>query len=302
MADILVRAGCFVAIILLGFLLRKIGLFQYSDFGVLSRIVIKITLPASIIASFAKMDIDWTLLSLVLIAFGAGVVYMTLAWLINRKTGKERLAFDLVNLSGYNIGCFTLPFVQTFVGPAGVIAVSLFDIGNAPIGLGGACGVAAAVKDGTGFSLKRVGRSLVTSVPLICYIFMTALRLVNITLPAPVISLAEIIGSANAFLAMLMIGVGFRLEADRSQIGRIVKHLVIRYAVAALLALLCWFVLPFDVSVRQVLLLLVFSPIGSTAPAFTAEIQEDVGLASAINSLTIVISIIIMVTLMITMF
>ena len=131
---------------------------------------------------------------------------------------------------------------------------------------------------------------------------MVCLNLVGWTLPEPVLSFAGIVGSGNAFLAMLMIGVGFRLEADRSQIGRIVRHLVVRYAVATLLALLCWFVLPFDVSVRQVLLLLVFSPIGSTAPAFTAEIQEDVGLASAINSLTIVISIIIMVTLMITMF
>ena len=62
----------------------------------------------------------------------------------------------------------------------------------------------------------------------------------------------------SIFLAMLMIGIGFRLEADRVQIGRIVKHLITRYAVAAALALMFWFALPFDEFVRRVLVLLVF--------------------------------------------
>ena len=28
----------------------------------------------------------------------------------------------MINFSGYNIGCFTLPFIQSFIGPAGVVA------------------------------------------------------------------------------------------------------------------------------------------------------------------------------------
>lgn len=302
MADILVRAGCFVAIILLGMILRKIGLFKREDFNVLSAIVIKITLPASIIFSFSGKEIDPALLALALLGFSGGVIYMVIGWLTNRKGGRAHQAFALVNLSGYNIGCFTMPFVQTFIGPAGVVVTSLFDVGNAFICLGGSFSLASAAVEGSGFSMKRVGRSLVRSVPLLCYVVMVILRLLDLSLPAPVVSLAEIVGNANAFLAMFMIGVGFRLEADRTQIGRIVKHLVTRYAVAAALALLFWFVLPFDEFVRQVLVLLVFSPIGSAAPAYTAELKNDVGLASAINSLAIVISIVIMTVLMLVLF
>ena len=302
MLDILIRAGCFIAIILLGWFLRKIGVFKRSDFNVLSKIVIKITLPASVIFSFSGKRMDRSLLFLALLGLGGGILYMGLAWLINRKGGKEHQAFAIVNLPGYNIGCFTLPFVQSFLGPAGVITASLFDIGNAMICLGGSYSIASAVSEGSGFSLKRIARSLVTSVPLMCYILMTVLQLLNLSLPGPVVSLAEIIGNANAFLAMLMIGVGFHLEADRTQIGRIVKHLAVRYGVAVVLALLFWFVLPLDVSVRQVLVLLAFSPIGSAAPAYTAELKNDVGLASAVNSLAIVISIVIIVALMVTLF
>lgn len=302
MLDILVRAGCFIAIILLGMLLRRVGLFRREDFNVLSTVVIKITLPASIIFSFSGKEIDPALLSLALIGFAAGLIYIAIGWITNRKGGRNHQAFALVNLPGYNIGCFTMPFVQTFIGPAGVIVTSLFDVGNAFVCLGGSFSLAAAVVEGSGFSFRRMGRSMVRSVPLLCYVVMVILRLLDLSLPAPVVSLAEIIGNANAFLAMFMIGIGFRLEADRTQIGRIVKHLVTRYAVAAALALLFWFVLPFDEFVRQVLVLLVFSPIGSAAPAYTAELKNDVGLASAVNSLAIVTSIVIMVILMMVLF
>lgn len=302
MADILVRAGCFVAIILLGMILRKIGLFKREDFSVLSTVVIKITLPASVIFSFSGKELDPALISIVLLGFGACVLYMGIGWLTNRKGGREHQAFAIVNLPGYNIGCFAIPFVQAFIGPAGVIVASLFDVGNAVICLGCSYSFASAVAEGTGISPKRLAKSLLTSVPLICYVVMVILRLLDLSLPAPVVSFAEIVGNANAFLAMLMIGIGFRLEADRVQIGRIVKHLITRYAVAAALALMFWFALPFDEFVRRVLVLLVFSPIVSAAPAYTAELKNDVGLASAVNSLAIVISIVIMTVLMMVLF
>ena len=45
MAEILIKAASFVAIIFMGYLLRKKGFFKEEDFHVLSKIVLKITLP-----------------------------------------------------------------------------------------------------------------------------------------------------------------------------------------------------------------------------------------------------------------
>ena len=53
MLEILTRAGCFVAIIILGYFLKKIGFFKESDFTILSRITLRITLPAAIITKHA---------------------------------------------------------------------------------------------------------------------------------------------------------------------------------------------------------------------------------------------------------
>lgn len=301
MLDILTRAGSFISIILLGFLLKKVGFFKQEDFTILSRITIRITLPATIVTSFAGKQIDTAMLSLTFLAIGCGLIYVAIGYLMNSRKSKDQQAFEMLNLPGYNIGTFVIPFAQSFLGPLGVIAVSLFDTGNAVICLGGAYSLACMVKDGTGFSVKRLLTALGKSVPFVFYIAMLTLNLLKIQLPAPILSTAGIIGSANAFMAMLMIGVGFKLEGNKSQIKTIVRLLSIRYGIATVLALLFYFALPFDVQIRQALVILVYSPIGSAVPGFTGEMKGDVGLSSALNSIAMVISISITVVLLLVM-
>ena len=298
MLDVLTRAGCFVAIILLGYFLKKIGVFKQEDFTVLSRVTIRITLPAAIVTSFAGKQIDMSLLSLALLSIGCGLLYVALGYLFNRKKSNETKAFAMLNLTGYNIGTFVLPFAQSFLGPMGVVATSLFDTGNSVMCLGGAFGMASMVKDGSGFSFKRIGKALIRSVPFVCYIVMLLLNLLRFQLPGAVLSFAEIIGNANAFMAMFMIGVGFRLNGDKTQIKTISKLLAIRYGVAAVLALVFYYVLPFSLEIRQALVILAVSPIGSAVPGFTGEMGGDVGLSSALNSMSILISIVVTVILL----
>jgi len=296
--DILIRAGSFVAIIILGYVLRRCGIFKESDFGVLSKVVLKITFPAAVITSFAGRQIEPALLSLSLIALMCGVIYMLIAALVNSRDSREQRAFDILNLPGYNIGNFTMPFVQSFLGPTGVIATGIFDMGNAVITLGGAFGVASAVKSGTRFSFTRILKALSHSVPFITYIVMLLLNLLHISLPKPITEFAGIVGSANPFLAMFMIGVGFKLGGQKGQYGKILRLLALRYGMAVVIALIFWFVLPFELEIRQALVILAFSPIGAAVPPFTAELKGDVGLSSAINSMAIVCSIVINVILL----
>ena len=301
MQDILIKAGCYIAIIVLGYALRQKGFFGPEAFGVLSKILMKITLPCAVIASNAGKSIDSSMLTIVLLSFGAGVVYMILGSIIYRNKGKDAQAFGILNIPGYNIGTFAMPFTQNFLGPMGNITTSIFDMGNALICLGGAYGVAASVKEGKGFDIKRILKNLVTSVPCMTIIIMVILNLFSLTPPKPIVSFAQIVGNANAFLAMFTIGVGFKLSGNRSQLADMAKILGTRYGVAAILALIYYFVLPFELEVRQALVILAFSPIGSAIPVFTGELKGDVGLSSAINSVAIVISIVIIVILLVVM-
>lgn len=301
MLDILIRAGSFVAIIILGNVLRRINFFKEEDFTILSKIVLRITLPGAIVSSFVGKEIDPSMLLLSVIGLGFGLVYIVCGYLMNVRAGRPQQAFGIINTSGYNIGNFTMPFVQSFLGPMGVIVTSLFDVGNACVCLGGAYSVASIVKEGNRFSVGRILKNLTKSVAFDCYIIVTVMTLLHIPIPSPVASVAGIIGNANAFLAMLMIGVGFKLSGDFKQIGIIVKTLGVRFGLAIVFALACYFLLPFSLEIRQTLVLLVFSPIATASPAFTKDIGEDAGLASAINSISIICSIVFIVGILLIM-
>ena len=292
MAAILTKAGCFVAIIILGWTLRRVGFFKEGDFAVLSKIVLRITLPASIIYSFSDKQIDPAMLLLSVLGFLLGIGYIGIGFLTSLGKSKEEKAFTVLNISGYNIGNFTLPFAQSFLGPAGVVTTSLFDTGNAFICLGVAYSVAAMVLRGEKFSPVKILRDLLKSVPFVTYITMALLALVHIRLPSPITELAGLIGNANAPMAMLMLGVGFKISGDSRQVHSLVKILSVRYAVAVAVSLGCFFLLPVGLETRQTLALLAFSPIASAAPAFTGELGGDSGLASAVNSISIVISLV----------
>lgn len=298
MGEILINAGCYVAIILLGWVLRQAGFFKEGDFDVLAKIALKITLPAAVAVSMSQAELQINMLTISLLGLGCGVIYILAALLITAGTSKEKRAFTVLNLPGYNIGLFAMPFISGFLGPVGVVTTSLFDTGNAVICLGGSYGIAQGIKSGSRFSLWRVLKALLTSVPFLTYVIMITLNLTGIRLPAPVLKFADVIKGASTFVAMLMIGVGLKLKVNKSQLGSIVKIVFARYALAVCFALVFWLVLPFELGVRQALVLLCFSPIGAATPAFTGQLKSDVGLSSAINSICIICSIVIMTGLL----
>ena len=292
MAQVLMKAGCFVAIILMGYTLRRLNFFKEGDFHVLSKIVLKVTLPAAVVSNLANKEIDPALLFISLLGLGGGLIYIGIMYVMNLRTSRDQMAFDVLNTPGYNIGNFAMPFVQSFLGPVGTLTVSIFDVGNAFVCLGGSFGVASIIKSGGRFDIRKIFAKLIRSAPFDAYVIMLVLGLLKIRVPEFITTFASTVGGGNAFLAMLMIGVGFKLSGDRSQIGKIAKIISVRYGVAIVLAFVFFNFLPLALEYRQALAILVFSPIGSAAPAFTAELKGDIGLASAINSVSIIISVI----------
>lgn len=292
MIEILIKAGAFVTIILIGYILKRINFVKEDDFHLLSKIVLKVTLPAAIISNFAGTVITPAFLIITLLGFLAGVILIVCGLILTKGKSKSEKAFHVINVPGYNIGNFSLPFVQGFLGSVGVVTTSLFDAGNAIIILGVTFSLAMFIKGGDHkTSVSSVLKTLFKSVAFDAYLLMTVLSLLKLSLPAPLLELSSIIGGANTFLALFMIGVGFKLSGDKGQIKKISKILFVRYSVSIMLSVIFYNFLPFPIEYRRTLAILAFSPISSAAPAFTAEADEDFGLASALNSISILISI-----------
>lgn len=290
---VLARAIAFILIIVTGYVLKKKGFFHPDDFYLFSKVVIRITLPCAIISNFSRISMDNSLLFMCVLGLGANLFMVIVGYVTNLRGSRQQKAFDMINLSGYNIGNFTLPFVQSFLGPVGFAATSLFDAGNAVM-CTGATYTMASIVAGTGDrpSVKNVIKSLFSSLPFDAYLIMTVLAVFGISLPEVVVSYAGTVGGANAFLALLMIGIGFEIRMEKDKLARILRILVMRYGLGVALALSAYYLLPYGLEVRQALALTTLGPISSVAPAFTGKVEGDVEMASAVNSLSIVISIV----------
>lgn len=302
MMDVMTRASAFILCIAAGYLFKRAGFFKKEDFRLISRIVLTITLPCAVITNFMKLNVPLYLIWVVPIGFFCNVLMSGLGWLLGRRHGKERQAFNIINFSGYNIGCFTMPYVQSFLGPAGVVSTCLFDAGNALLCVGGTYAVAANM---VGKSQQRgfwpIVKKTFSSVPLWSYLIMLVISALHLPLPRVVLTFADIVGSANGFLAMLMLGIGFEIQLPKGQGARIAQILAVRYGVAVLVSAALFFLLPFDLEIRQAMALVAFAPVSAVCAAYTERIGGDVALSACTNSISILVSIAVL-TAMILMF
>ncbi|MDK2967158.1 AEC family transporter [Lacrimispora sp.] len=293
MTAVLMRAAAFVAIILMGYLLKRAGFFQAKDFYLISRVVIRITLPAAIVSNFSRITMERSLLTMCIIGILCNFVTIGIGYITNLTRSGDSKAFAMLNMSGYNVGNFTMPFVQSFLSPVGFAATSLFDAGNSVMCTGMTYSLASMVAgEGEKPSVGKMVKKLFSSVPFDAYAIMTMLSILNIRLPGIIISFADTAGAANAFLALLMLGIGFEIRMEKEKIKKIIRMLGMRYSIAVIMAAGFYFLSPFSLEVRQTLAIVTLGPIAAVAPAFTADLKGDIEMASAINSLSIVISIV----------
>ena len=96
---------------------------------------------------------------------------------------------------------------------------------------------------------------------------------------------------------MLMIGMMFEPAGDKALLRETARELAFRYIFAAVSALAVYFLMPFELVVRQTLCIVCFAPLSSLAPIYTDRCHGNTELASFTNSMSIAVSMVIMLTL-----
>ena len=302
MEQVLMKASAFVFIIIIGYILKKKRFFEPEDYRIVTKIVINITLPAAIINSFGSFQKDDSLFVLVILGLVCNMIMVFLGYILSKKKGDKIRALYMLNLSGYNIGAFTLPFVQNFLGAFGVIAVCMFDIGNSISCTGGSYAVTTAVIGGKEkASFTQSIKKLLSSVPFVTYTTMLVLALVNIHIPKEIISITSVIGAANGFCSMLMIGMMFEIKFRYDYLSKAGFILAVRYITSGIMAFIFYRFMPFPLEIRQVLAIAVFAPVSALSAVFTEKCGGDVGIAGFTSSASIIISITIITFLLVTM-
>lgn len=298
--DYIFKPMSYVLVIMLGYLLKRAGFFGKDDHRLMSKIMVNITLPCTIIQAFDGFERDTKMFIIVGIGFICAFMPILLMYLTTGRVEKRLRAYRMLNIGGYNIGCFSLPLVQAFFGNTGVVAACMFDTGNAIMMTGGAYAMTSTLLRTGGEERESVGDVLlkfVKSLPFDAYMMMIFLAALGVKIPSVVFTLTRPAGQANAFVAMLMIGMMFEPAGDRALLRETARELVWRYLFAAASAALVFFCTPFELVVRQTLCIVCFAPLSSLAPIYTDRCHSDTALASFTNSVSIAVSLIVMLAL-----
>ena len=298
MKSILVKSAGLFLMILLGYALKRRGVFRTEDSRILSKIIINLTLPGALIAGFASFQYSAELLLLPAVAAAANIVLLAVGAWLSRGRGKETRALYMLNLPSYNIGTFVLPIVQSFLPAEGLVAVSMFDAGNCPMNSGGAYAITASVLDGKRVRASFVLKKMLSSVPFMTFLVMLCVSLLNLPLPQELYTVAGMFGQANAFLAMLMIGMMFELKADRADSADALRIVALRYGFGAAAAAACYFLLPMPLAARQVAVLSLLAPVPSVTLAYCEKCGCKPAAVGLVHSLCIPISLICLLGLM----
>ena len=292
MTEILLKSAAFVCLILLGYFLKRIGFFGPKDYKILSKIILNITLPCATVVSFASYIPDASLLLAVFLGFAMNCLMLVIAYFASSRYERASRAVWLNCVTGYNIGTFALPFVQTFLSPASLVGTCLFNTGNALMCNGTTYAISRNILEGTrGLNLKSIGKTLLRSVPFLTQFSLLILMLAGIRIPAALADFVKPAANANAFIAMFMIGMMFDLRIEKTYLKEIGGILAIRYAVAFVASAVFYFLLPLPLPIRQALAITVLAPVGTVSTALAVNAGGDPGLAASVNSVSILISI-----------
>ncbi len=310
MGQIVTQALSLVLVVFIGYGIKRLGWVRQEHFSFMAIIVLRVTLPCALITSFNSFTITGSLGWIILFGFLVNLVQQLYTRLTTGRRSNQERAFALLHSGSYNIGAFAMPYTAQFVGPQAVLYTALFDIGNSISagGIGYAWGMSTA-KGRTGAPGEKAPRRWATLVSFVAqmfrspvfdtYLVLLVLRAADLTLPAPVISFTSLVGAANPFAAMLMIGIGLEVILPKETWLKAARFLLRRYAFVVALSALVWWVLPgavFPHDVKVVLMMVLWAPVAAMISGFVDEAGGDVELSTLMTSVTIIIGIVMIPT------
>mgnify|MGYP003371718481 FL=1 len=180
MADSFAKVMSLAIFIVLGYVLRRFNILKEEAFAAISALVMNVTLPCVILTNLNGMKIHAEMVMLAALGLGANVILLAWALFLARHVKDQKWRdFMRLNMSGYSVGPFAVPYVQSFFPTTGLMATFMFDVGNVIMAGGGTFAVIAGPRVKTTFwrTVKAIGSRLVRSGPLVTFTFVVVMSL-----------------------------------------------------------------------------------------------------------------------------
>ena len=288
---ILIKIFIYVSILMIGYVEKRIGVFKKEHTKFLNDIICYITLPAAIINGFQDVVLTPILFVGLLIGIITNVLLLVIGLLVMKNRSiAERITF-IFSINCFNIGNFAIPFLTGLISAQGFAAICVFDISVALMCFGVNSAIASTINSNNGkIKIVQVIKKILTSPVFITYLALIVLNLLNIKLPNLFLELTGVAGGANAFLAMLSIGILFQFKLSKSNWKLVLLLLSLRIGVLICISLLVHFFVPLPEDIKLAICVVLMAPCPSAAPSLTESYGGDGSVSAVINSISIPLS------------
>jgi malate permease and related proteins len=282
----------FIAIFIVGALLRSFGVLNKTHAERLASVVFSISLPATILVSLDRVSFAPTAWKLPLAACLVTLLVLLGSWQLARPLHLSRQTQGgfLLATSCINSVYFAYPVVLATLGEEGLAQAILFDLGQTTLTL--TVLYALAVWHGAASPLARSPWSrFLSSPPLWALAFILLLKLSGYHLPSRLRDLLTPLHLTTTPLASLVLGLSISFDAVRRTWRLTFLGILVRMVGGLLLGFTATFLLDLTGLERTVVILVSAMPSAVTAVIFATETHLDEDLVASIVALSICIGV-----------
>ena len=283
-----------ISLVMVGFLLKKVGVIRAGDGAVMSRFILNITLPAVIFLSVSRANIEP--LRLALLSFLGVVVALTLRFLSDRSTKAlilepEVAGVIVLGTTVMNVGAFLFPMVQTVFGAEGVSRLAAFDLGNSLVASSYGYYLATCFGNKNPCGVKNSFKRAFTVPILWASVLGVVMNLSGLALPPFLLKILEPVGSANTPLSMIALGAFLEFKFPKWKLMGLTIFL--RMGIGFGIGQLLIFLFRLQGVERMAVGLGSAMPVGMVTLVYAVSEGLDAEFAAAVISLSIVIGLVV---------
>lgn len=288
MLDIYLELLPIFLLILIGILLRRLGIIKKEEASLFLRLVFYLTMPALVLTNIPATKITHDFLYLPFIPPIIGTILFIISSAIGKqlKLAKKKLGVFIISSLILNTA-FIFPFVSMIFKQDGVSRILIFDVGNAIMIFGFA--YYQACKYGSEkVNKKYIYTRFLQSAPLWAILIAVTMNIFNVQLTGPLLNFAKITGDLTIPLLLISVGVFFEPKLSYFKIGLIA--IIVRMGLGMILGLGLVYLFELEGVTRYVAILATATPMGYNVLTFSSIENLDKEFAADLVSTSILIA------------
>jgi predicted permease len=297
MTDPNIVFGSALCIIAIGYALKSAGFIQEHDGKSISKFLMHTTFPALVFSTMIRVNITWDLIYLPLIAMLFGMLLSFSAFHLFKQVEPENRGVMTIGSAGFNLGIFAYPLIEGIFGIQGLTYAIMFDLGNSVVNFFVNYGMGNYFSKGPkneNLAAHIIVKRVISLPPLQAMVLGVLVNVIGIKFPTFALDLISTIASGNKSIVLLLMGIYFSVRLSKKSYFRVFQVLSMRYSMGFLVGGLCFYLLPFDLGFRNLLLLCLILPVGMTVITYSDELNLNTPLAASLVNISLVISFVIM--------